>query len=172
MPFVFFLSFLVVQSQKKEVSKTVVESIEKDVWVPFMESYTELDSEKLKSLHTSDIVRITLDNNVVKSGQTYLDEFGGFLNQVGENGGQLGIAFALLTTAINDTEDLVYQTGYYEFSSKNKDDQDLIVRGYGHFSVGLRKTEGIWKLFLDSDKRVNITKEEFESQEIVYRLAK
>lgn len=135
-----------------------------------MESYAELDSEKLQSIHSKDIVRVLMDQNKVQSGQTYLDDFGGFLNQVKENEGKLGIAFAILTTAVNDAEDLAYQTGYYEFSSKNKEDQDLVVRGYGHFSVGLRKIGGSWKLFLDSDKRIDLTLEEFEQQKIVYRL--
>lgn len=170
--FLLFFSFLVVQSQKKEVPKEILEAIKEEVWLPFMESYAELDSEKLKSIHTKDIFRVTTDNNVVKFGQPYLDEFGGFLEQVQENQGQLGIAFALLTTAINDAGDLAYQTGYYEFSSKNKDDQNLTARGYGHFSVGLRKTDGVWKLSHDVDKRVDINKEKFESQEIVYRLSK
>ncbi|MDT0607673.1 hypothetical protein [Croceitalea rosinachiae] len=163
---------LILQSQKREISKTLVDSIKVDVWIPFMESYAELDSEKLKSIHTTDIFRVTTDNNTVKSGLPYLDEFGGFLNQVEKDGGQLGIAFSLLTTAINDIGDLVYQTGYYEFSSKNKNDENLVVRGYGKFNIGLRKIDGTWKLFLDVDKRIDISKNEFENQKIVYRLGK
>ncbi len=169
----FLLLFLMLQflsAQKKEVSQEVLESIKKDVWTPFMESYAQLDADKLKSIHDADIFRVTIDQNSIQTGQTYLDDFGGFLDQVNTNGGGLGIAFAIVTIAINSTGDLVYQTGYYEFSSKNKDDPNLVVRGYGQFSVGIRKTEGGWKLFIDADKRVDLSLEEFENQDIVYRL--
>ena len=159
-------------SQKREVSTAVIEKIKKDVWIPFMEAYAQLDTEKLKSIHDSDIFRVTIDQNTVKTGQSYLNDFGGYLDQIKKNGGGLGIAFAVVTTAIDSSGDLAYQTGYYEFSSKSNEDQNPIVRGYGHFSVALRKTEGLWKLFLDADKRVDITLEEFENQEIVYRLNK
>lgn len=168
--FVLFLSFLTAQSQKKEVPHEILESIKKEVWIPFMESYAELDSDKLQSLHSQDIVRVLLEQNKVQSGQSYLDDFGGFLNQMEESGGKLGIAFALLTTAVDDSGNLAYQTGYYEFSSQDKEDQDLMVRGYGLFSVGLKKIEGSWKLFLDVDKRIDLTFEEFEKQKLVYRL--
>lgn len=170
LPFILLFFALNLQAQEKEISKEVIQSIEKEVWIPFMESYKDLDSEKLKSIHANDIFRVTTDNNVVKFGLPYLEEFGGFLDQVKANEGQLGIAFSLISTALNDSKDLAYQTGYYEFSSKNKGEQNLTVKGYGHFSVGLRKIDGIWKLFHDVDKRINITKEEFEKQEIVYRL--
>ncbi|MEO0570486.1 MAG: hypothetical protein AAF039_02200 [Bacteroidota bacterium] len=166
---VLFMAFLGF-SQKKELPGALVEKIKKDVWIPFMEAYAQLDDDKLKSIHDPEIFRVMIDQNTVKTGQTYLNDFGGYLNQVSKNGGGLGIAFALLTTATNSSGDLAYQTGYYEFSSKEKDDSDLVVRGYGHFSVGLKKTEGLWKLFLDADQRIDITLEEFENQEIVYRL--
>ena len=135
-----------------------------------MEAYAELDAKKLKSIHAVDIFRVTIDQNEVRTGEAYLEEFGGFLEQVKDRKGKLGIAFAILTTAIDSSGDLAYQTGYYEFSSQGENDPNLVVRGYGLFNVGLRKTNGIWKLFLDSDKRIDITKAEFEDQEIVYRL--
>ncbi|MEM8927939.1 MAG: nuclear transport factor 2 family protein [Bacteroidota bacterium] len=165
---VLMLQFL--NAQKKQVPQEILESIKHDVWIPFMEAYAQLDAKKLKSIHDSDIFRVTMDQNTVKTGQTYLDDFGGFLDKVNANGGGLGIAFAISTTAIDSSGNRAYQTGYYEFSSRNHDDPDLMVRGYGHFSVALRKTEGLWKLFLDADRRVDINLEEFESQAIVYRL--
>ena len=158
------------QGQKREVSDKVLSSIENDVWVPFMEAYIESDGEKLKSIHSPDIVRVTTDQNVVKSGETYLNEFGGFVENVGKSGRKIGISFAILTTAINEEETLAYQTGYYQFSSQGPDDASLQVRGYGKFSVGLKKVDGSWKIFLDSDERTDISKSEFSAQEIVYEL--
>lgn len=164
------LPFFFLYAQERQVSEEIMESIKKQVWTPFMEAYAELDTKKLKSIHAADIFRVTIDQNDVRTGEAYLEEFGGFLEQVKNRKGKLGIAFAILTTAIDSSGDLAYQTGYYEFSSQGENDPDLVVRGYGHFNVGLRKTNGVWKLFLDSDKRIDITKAEFEEQEIVYRL--
>ena len=169
---ILFTVFSFAFGQQNNISEELMESIKADVWIPFMEAYAELNSEKLKSIHANDIFRVTTDNNIVKSGQSYLDEFGGFLDHVKKNKGELEIAFVVLTTATNDSQDLAYQTGYYEFSSKNENEPNITVKGYGHFSVGLRKKNGSWKLFLDSDKRVDITKEVFKSQDIVYRLGK
>lgn len=158
-------------AQQNEVPQEVLEKIKQDVWIPFMEAYAQLDSEKLKSIHTDDIFRVTIDQNQVRTGQSYLEDFGGFLDKMRDDGGGLGIAFAIISSATNGSGDLAYQTGYYEFSSKGKDEPELKVRGYGHFNVALRKVEGVWKLFLDSDKRIKLTLEEFEEEQTVYRLA-
>ncbi len=158
---------LAVQAQQRPevepVPTQILDKIKSDVWIPFMQSYRDLDSDKIKSIHSPDIVRITIDNNKVETGQDYLDNFGGFLESVKSRGGQLGIAFSLRSTAINQSEDVAYQTGYYRFSSKREGENDLQVRGYGHFNVALRKEGGVWKLTLDSDKRVPIDAEEFNS---------
>ncbi len=158
--------------QKAEVSKAILESIKKDVWVPFMEAYDQSDSATLKSIHAQDIVRVTLANNTIETGASYLENFGGFVENIKEKGGQLGIAFAILSTAINEEKNMAYQTGYYRLSSKRADDPNLVVRGYGHFSVGLKKMDGKWKIWLDADKRADITHEEFKAQEIIYALKK
>nr|WP_299339140.1 hypothetical protein [Allomuricauda sp.] len=161
-----FVSF----GQKIEVSEEVLQSIKTDVWIPFMESYAELNPDKLKGVHSKDIIRIYLSRNEIKTGDPYLQNFAGFLDSSKERGDKVGIAFSILSTAIDQDETLAYQTGYYKFSSKRKDDSKMVVRGYGHFTVGLKKEDNKWKLWLDSDKRVDITDSEFLSQDIVYSL--
>ncbi|RDY61473.1 YybH family protein [Flagellimonas nanhaiensis] len=156
--------------QQNQISSTLLQSIEKDVWVPFMEAYNESNSKKLKSIHSKDIVRVTVDHNQIETGEAYLDHFGGFVENVKERGGQLGIAFAILTTATNENGTLAHQTGYYRFSSKGPDDKALKVQGYGHFNVGLKKENGEWKIWLDSDARTDISHDDFNSQEIIYEL--
>lgn len=156
--------------ETKVVSEEIITSIKKDIWIPFMEAYADLDSEKLKSIHSGDIVRIYLDQNTVESGQSYMENFGGFLDDMKQRDDRLGIAFVILSTAIDEKEELAYQTGYYRFSSKRKDDPELVVRGYGLFNVGLKKENNVWKLWLDSDKRINIDAAEFNAQDIIYEL--
>ncbi|WP_420322664.1 YybH family protein [Flagellimonas sp.] len=163
-------SMLSFGQQQKTVPQEIIESIKNDVWIPFMQAYAELDSDKLKSIHSEDIVRITIDQNQIETGAKYLAHFGGFLESMKQHGQQVDIAFAILSTAMDENGVLAYQTGYYRYSSKGKDDEKLIPRGYGYFNVGLKKENDTWKIWLDSDKNADISHEEFVGQEILYEL--
>ncbi|MEM7486169.1 MAG: hypothetical protein AAF348_13260 [Bacteroidota bacterium] len=169
---VFFLvvGFTNGQNGPRTISKELLESIKAEIWIPFMESYAYLDSDKLKSIHSDEIVRITLDQDNIQTGQDYLTNFGRYIDNMKQQGGGLGIAFVILSTAVNETQDIAYQTGYYRFSSKQKGEKDLSIRGYGEFNVAIKKEEGSWKLVLDSDKRVQLSHDEFNSQKIIYKL--
>ena len=112
-----------------QVPDEIIESIKQDVWIPFMESYDQLDSEKIKSIHSKDIVRVTIDQNNIETGDSYLDGFGGFIESMKTQGNKLGISFAILSTATNATGDIAYQRGYYRLSSQGKEDETLQIRG-------------------------------------------
>ncbi|WP_299485510.1 nuclear transport factor 2 family protein [uncultured Allomuricauda sp.] len=158
--------------QKNIVSNETIEAIRDDVWIPFMEAYAEFDSDKLKSIHSKDIVRITIDQNQIETGENYLENFGGFLQHMKQGGNEVAIAFAIQSTAIDEGGALAYQTGYYRYSSKRNGEEKLIPRGYGYFNVALKKENEIWKLWLDSDKQTDISDEDFQAQEILYELMK
>ncbi|WP_136465753.1 hypothetical protein [Flagellimonas onchidii] len=166
-----FISFIAFAQEKKVISSELINAIKKDVWVPFMQSYATLDSEMLKSIHSSDIVRITIDQNEIETGEAYIDHFGGFLEIVKERGSQVAIAFSISSTATNENETVAYQTGYYRLSSKRKDDKEMLIRAYGAFQVGLRKENDTWKIWLDSDKNADISHDYFNQQQIIYELA-
>lgn len=171
---VLFCTFVLSYGQRppKDIPQETLEAIKTEVWIPFMEAYDQSDSQKLKSIHTQDIFRVTQDQNQVETGESYLEEFGNFVKTVKARGSQIGIAFAIRSTALKDAGDMAYQTGYYRFSSKRGDDEDLVIRGYGEFNVGLRKENGTWKIWLDADKRIQLSPEDFNAQEIVYELEK
>ncbi|MCL6265833.1 YybH family protein [Flagellimonas myxillae] len=157
--------------QKKiAVSDEVIAAIKKDVWVPFMESYIELNPNKLKSVHSQEIVRVTIDENEIKSGESYLEYFGQFLEIVKDRGGKVAIAFAIESTAIDESEEMAYQTGYYRFSSLGKDGEEMVVRGYGYFNVGLKLENDGWRIWLDSDKKADISDSDFSKHKVLYEL--
>lgn len=160
------------QPQQVQISEQILETIKKDVWTPFMESYDESDSAKLKSIHSKNIIRVTIDQNQIEMGESYLENFGNFVENVQKQGNKIRIAFAILTTALDESEQVAYQTGYYRFSSKRSEDKDFVVRGYGKFHVGLKKEGDQWKIWLDSDKRIKLPHEDFNTQKIVYELGK
>ncbi|MGW9686370.1 YybH family protein [Flagellimonas sp. 2504JD1-5] len=168
----FCVSFISFGQQGNTVSDSVIETIRDDVWIPFMEAYAQLDSDKLKSIHSKDIIRITIDQNRIETGSNYLENFGGFLDQMKQGGNEMAIAFAILSTAIDESGSLAYQTGYYRYSSRRTGDEKLTPRGYGYFNVALKKENDTWKITLDSDKRVDISDEDFREQKILYELMK
>lgn len=51
------------------IADTLLKNIEQDVWIPFMEAYKYGDSEKLKSIHSKNIIRVTLDQNRIETGE-------------------------------------------------------------------------------------------------------
>nr|WP_299173466.1 nuclear transport factor 2 family protein [uncultured Allomuricauda sp.] len=158
--------------QKNTVSDEVIEAIRDDVWIPFMEAYAEFDSDKLKSIHSKDIVRVTIDQNQIETGEKYLENFGDFLQHMKQAGNEVAIAFAIQSTAIDEGGALAYQTGYYRYSSKRNGEEKLTPRGYGYFNVALKKESEMWKLWLDSDKQTDISDKDFQAQEILYELMK
>jgi hypothetical protein len=64
----------------------------------------------------------------------------------------------------------VYQTGYFCFSSKGSDTEAFQPRGYGFFNVILIKENGIWKITMDADKQISISKEKFKESGMIYEL--
>ncbi len=153
-----------------EVDSQIVASIKKDVWIPFMESYRDLDREKLISIHSLDIIRVSINLNKIESGSDYLDNLGLLFQRVKKMNRQMDITFSITSSAT--TADKVYQTGYYVFSSKSDEDENFTPRGYSSFNVILTKDKdsGTWKISLDADKQVKLTHEEFMNSGTIYKL--
>ena len=158
------------QSKPLDVDMEIVASIKKDVWIPFMESYRDLDSKKLISIHTSDITRVSINSNKIVSGSAYLESIETLFQRVKKMNREMNITFSIISSAT--TENKVYQTGYYIFSSRAKDEQHFIPRGYSSFNVILTKAKdsGNWKISLDVDNHVQFTQDEFMNSGTIYKL--
>lgn len=165
-----YFSFTLIHGQENQVSEEIIESIKTDVWIPFMEAYRDFDEEKLKSIHTANIIRINIDGNKVRTGKTYLNEFASFLPRMKDKGDKVGIAFAILTTAVDESKQIAYQTGYYQFLMRAKEEEKQTPRGYGYFHVGLKIDGEKWKIFLDSDKKIVMNHAQFEGKPTLYRI--
>lgn len=155
------------QMKALEPNATIVEAVKNDVWVPFMESYRDLDFSKFESIHSPEITRVSLDMNKINSGEAYLKEMGGFFQQIKQVNYQMQITFSIVSSAT--TENTVYQTGYYTIGLRKNDQTPFQNRGYSSFGVLLTKENGKWKISMDTDKKVSLTQEEFDKG-VVYRL--
>ena len=159
---------LLAQWSPEPVPDTLLQSIEEDIWQPFMEAYRDYDAEKIMALHTSDIIRVSEKSGTIDIGQPYIEAFGGALDRWQEEGRIMRIAFSIVNTSYGS--ELVSQRGYYRISAKEPGDEKIIPRGYSEFNVILKNEDGKWKFMLDSDRRVDLSEEEFIATGLVYEL--
>jgi len=156
------------QNESLEASEEIMTAVFQDVWLPFMESYRELDVEKFQSIHSKDLTRVSISRNQIQSYSDYFTEMTGFFQQIKKSGRQMDIQFSMISTTAG--HDKTYQTGYYCFRSRSSSSEEFQPRGYGFFNVLLTKQDGIWEISLDSDNRANITEEEFNEAGTIYGL--
>lgn len=164
----FFVSSVFAQQKTVTVDSLIVESVKKDVWVPFMESYRDLDFQKLKSIHTSDITHVGVHLNQIETGADYLKNLNAFFEQIKSLNYQMNITFSIVSSAT--TKNKVYQTGYYTIGLRANENASFQSTGYSSFSVLCIKENGTWKISFDADKKVKLTQEEFEKAGVVYKL--
>lgn len=164
----FFTSQLCAQQKVVAVDSLIVEAVKKDVWIPFMESYRDLDFKKLESIHASDIMHVGVNLNQIETGVDYLKNLNAFFEQIKSLNYDMEIKFSIISSATS--EDKVYQTGYYTIDLRANETSPFQSTGYSTFSVLCTKENGQWKISFDADKQVKITKEEFEKAGVVYKL--
>ena len=157
------------KGQPLPVDKTIVEAVKQDVWIPFMESYRDLDFKKLTSIHTKDILRVSPKMNQIQSGEAYLQTLNSFFQQIEGLKYQMNIRFAIVSSATS--EDKVYQEGYYSIGLKANPEKPYQSTGFSSFSIVAEKeANGKWKISFDSDQPTQLTEEEFQKSGIVYQL--
>jgi len=156
------------QGKPLEVSNEITEAIIKDVWQPFMESYRDLDIKKFQSIHAVNLTRVSIDMNKIETGVTYLNDFGRFFQRIKKMNKQVDIKFSIISCATSENK--VYQTGYFCFSSKGSNSESFQPRGYGFFNVILIKEDGVWRISMDADKQVELDEDEFRKSGVIYKL--
>ena len=156
------------QGKPLEVSKEITQHIVKDVWTPFMESYRELDVEKFKSIHAENVTRVSISMNKIEDRSTYFKSLDRFFLNIKKMKRQMDIKFSILSSATSENK--VYQTGYFCFSSRGSDTEAFQPRGYGFFNVILIKENGVWKITMDADKQLNISQDKFRESGVIYEL--
>ena len=151
--------------QTTEMSEEVRKEINEQVWEVFAEAYHNVEFSMFKSIQSSNMTRVTVDSRKVQNYESYMSEMERFFNSLKSRGDTLGIRFSF--TERLESNGTAFESGYYEFSMKRKDESEFTIYGYGQFDVVLKKEDGVWKLEYDRDKSVRITIEEFESNEVV-----
>ena len=133
-------------SQETKISldtKVIFEEVKKDVWVPFLESYRDLDINQMLSIQDPNMTRVSIDKNSVRTAEFYFENLKKFFNNMKTAGYKMNIEFSIISTAVS--EDKVYQRGYYSVNIKAKGAEDYRSTGYSQFTVLLTKPNGKWK---------------------------
>lgn len=150
------------QGKPLTVDATIVESVKQDIWIPFMESYRDLNFEQLQSIHANEITRVSVPMNTVESGEDYWKTMSAFFNQIKTMNYQMNIRFSIATSATS--KDKVYQTGYFTIGLKASKESPYQSTGYSSFSILAIKDakDGKWKITFDTDSPAKMTEEEFQ----------
>ncbi|MAD96535.1 MAG: hypothetical protein CMB99_04325 [Flavobacteriaceae bacterium] len=157
-----------IKAQGKPSDEAIIKAVNADVWTPFLESYRDLDIDKMLSIQDPEMTRVSIDRNVVRKAEDYFASLRQFFDNMKSTGSKMNIEFSILSTAISEGK--VYQRGYYTVNIKQKGSDEFRSTGYSQFTVLLLKKNGKWKINLDADHRVKITKEEFEATGNVLKL--
>ena len=132
-------------------SKIWLLEVNKDVWLPFIESWATNDAEKYNGLHTKDLIRG--GEHDVQDFQSYTEYNRINFKRRKAQSLKVTIDFHLLERANNGeigSERGIYETTYFNEEGK-------VFKNYGKFHVFLRKVDGIWKIAVDYDSDENKT---------------
>lgn len=124
-------------------SQDFQKEINTQVWIPFMESFNQRDTESFMAVHSKDLVRTSRDSKSIQNFEQYKKE-----NQQGEShSSKRTLELRFLERLASETQ--AYEVGIYKTSVAS--DKGEMRSFYGKFHVVLRKENGIWKILVDSD---------------------
>lgn len=142
-------------------SQTVSEQslIDQQVWIPFMESYSNFEGEKFIALHSEKMIRVGQNNNEIRTIEDYavgIREWWPKQILKGEKR-KLELRFTQrIATEIDAFEVGIYKVSYLKEGGSTENH-------YGQFHVVLKKENGIWKITVDADSNheKTISEEDF-----------
>ncbi len=121
--------------------------INNQVWKPFMKSYNDRDDEGFKNLHSKDVVRVSVDDNVIFGYDQYFREVP---ESVKKRRGlwKRNLELRFIQRIADNSR--AYEVGYFQLVETNTTTNEIRT-SYGKFRVVLRKEHGIWKILVDAD---------------------
>ena len=142
-PLMIWLTCAVVQV----AGQSIQQSINDQVWKPFISTYNNRDTDGFMAIHSKDVVRSPRDAKMVLNWNEYFEQQkrGDDDGKTSGNKRHLGLRFA--ERIANDNQAM--EVGIYKVIISDKTGN--IRTFYGRFHVALRKENGIWKILVDTD---------------------
>ena len=126
---------------------SVQQTIDEQVWKPFIQAYNNLDSEAFLALHTDDVIRVIRDGNQIKQGERYRADIR--LQSERQRQRKTWQTIELRFTERFADGSLAFDAGYYKVVNRYSETEEYTF--YGRFNVILRSENGRWKILMDSD---------------------
>jgi len=139
-------------------AQTAQHEINEQVWKPFVQHFSEGNTDAFMELHSKDVIRLGIEGKVSKTdwetyraGQARGDQY----NRENKRQRSIELRFEYRSA----TDSVAYEIGYYCTSYLKEDGskQDY----FGKFNVILKKEEGSWRILLDADHS-GITEADFK----------
>lgn len=153
--FFFFLTASIVS--KAQTNTDYLKEINRDIWLPFIEAYGSLNTEKYKSLQTEDFIRAEGNGKRLPTHKDYFNNVGMWFSDVKKENQKLSINFRFIERFANDKT--ASERGIYELISFDATGKEQ-WKDYGKFHVFMRKINNVWKIVVDYDSNENKTIDE------------
>lgn len=142
---IYFFSMLLL-AQCAFSQSTEEQAINKDVWNNFMQAYQDLDASLFNQIHTSEVLRVSLNQNSLLIGQEYKDQNLETFNRWNSQKVKQKIEFSFYKRI--QKGNWAYEVGIYKLTRYSNGNTQSY---YKKFNVTLKKVSGVWKIQMDSD---------------------
>jgi len=128
-------------------SQDFQKEINEQVWKPFIEGFTNGDTDQFLSVHSKDLVRSSRDSRTIETWDQYYagTKASNERRKSSDRKSQIELRF----TERIATPDNAIDVGIYKTTSSSSDGKQRSF--YGRFHVVLRRESGTWKILVDMD---------------------
>ncbi|HYC70157.1 MAG TPA: DUF4440 domain-containing protein [Opitutaceae bacterium] len=128
-------------------SPALLAELNRDLWTPFSDAYTDGDAEAYLALQAPDFVRVEGDRRIIRTLAEYSTLIRRTFDGWKDRDEKAGISFRFLERIVRG--DLASERGVYELTLADNDGN--VERIYGRFHVISRKIDGRWRIAMDYD---------------------
>ncbi|MEM6724889.1 MAG: hypothetical protein AAF598_12670 [Bacteroidota bacterium] len=126
-----------------EVDSTILEAINEEVWIPFMQAYADHDVELYLSLHAEEVLRATPWG--IRKGADFRKQIRASWSIPNPSKKQIEFRFEHRI----HTDSIAYEVGYYKLVYPDNKPEDQVH--VGRFHVVLKKIDNRWYIAQDWD---------------------
>jgi ketosteroid isomerase-like protein len=121
--------------------------INRDVWKPFVASYTAFDADAFLALYDPDLVRVDGGRGWIGGLAGYGVRTREFFTMVGGRGDVIDIAFRFVERIADG--DTASERGVYRLEGTPPGEATRVM--FGRFHTIARKRDGVWRILFDYD---------------------
>lgn len=128
-------------------AQNVQKEINEQVWLPFIQSFSEGNTDVFMGVHSKDLVRSGRESKKVLNWDDYYKETRSGNERRAKDKTRLEIELHFTERINNDNQAIdvgVYKTSWFAADGKSG-------AGFGRFHVVHRKENGTWKILVDTD---------------------